>query len=107
MAYYRDQGWQVTDTHLGSPYDAVAEKDGETLFLEAKGTQSAGATVLVTRGEVEHARAHPGQCFIGIWSGIAFDESGAVRTDSGEFRVLPFYPESDELTVVGYEWRPQ
>lgn len=107
MDYYRSQGWLVTDTHSGSPYDAVATRDGETLFLEAKGTQSSGATVLVTRGEVEHAQAHPEQCVIGIWSGIAFDEGDAVRADSGEFRVLPFNPQSDELVVVGYEWRPR
>ncbi len=106
MAYYRSRGWQVIDTHIDSPYDAVATRGVETLYLEAKGTRSGGATVLVTRGEVEHARAHPGRCVVGIWSGIGFDESDAVRSDSGVFRVLPFDPDSGELTVVGYEWRP-
>ena len=107
MDHYRSRGWVVKDTHSGSPYDALATKGTATLYLEAKGTQSAGTSVLVTRGEVEHARAHPGQCFVGIWSGIDIDESGAVRTDSGEFRVLPFVPDSGGLTVVGYEWRPE
>lgn len=61
--------------------------------------------MLVRRGEVEHARTHPGQCFMGIWSDIRFSEGGTVDHDSGSFRVIPFNPDLGELTVVGYEWR--
>lgn len=43
-----------------------------TLYLEAKGTQSNGDAVFLTRGEVEHARLHRGNCVIGIWSGMRF-----------------------------------
>ncbi|OKA11905.1 hypothetical protein BS618_26195 [Rhodococcus erythropolis] len=106
MDDFRSRGWQVADTHLGHPYDAVATKDDRVLFLEAKGTQSAGAAVLVTRGEVAHAQAYPGQCFMGIWSGIQFDERGNVHPDSGNFRVLPFDPGTGQLTVITYEWTP-
>ncbi|TIC83618.1 DUF3883 domain-containing protein [Nocardioides sp. GY 10113] len=106
MRHYEVRGWKVVDTHLGAPYDAVAMKGSETMYLEAKGTQSAGTTVLVTRGEVEHALKHPGQCVIGVWSGMKLDHEQQVLPDSGAFRVMPFQPEADDLTVVGYEWRP-
>lgn len=105
MDHYRARGWTVVDTHADSPFDAKATRDDETHFLEAKGTQSAGAAVFVTRGEVDHARAHPGQCFMGIWSGIAFSEGGGVDQDSGDFKVIPFSPSSEDLVVVTYEWR--
>lgn len=105
-AHYRALGWRVCDTHLNSPYDLLATRGDETLYLEAKGTRSAGETVLVTRGEVEHARMHPSECFMGIWSGIVLDENDEVRPDCGEFRVIPFDPDLGLLVVVGYQWRP-
>ena len=74
--------------------------------LGAKGTQSAGSTVLVTRGEVEHARANSGRCIMGIWSGIEFDSDGEVDLLSGSFQVIPFSPHDHDLTAVSYEWRP-
>jgi hypothetical protein len=88
MEHYRNQGWMVTDTRYGNPLDAVARKsaawgvstdgivstsglgDDDLPYLEAKGTQSAGNTVLVTRGEVDHARANNGRCVMGIWAEI-------------------------------------
>ncbi|MHA7198303.1 protein NO VEIN domain-containing protein [Arthrobacter alkaliphilus] len=42
MNYYRDRGWTVTDTRHNRPYDAVAERGTERIYLEAKGTQSRG-----------------------------------------------------------------
>lgn len=104
MQHYRDLGWEVTDTHIGAPYDAVAVKDDLEHFLEAKGTQSKGSSVLVTRGEVEHARANPFRCYMGIWSGIVLTDDGEVRRDYGAFRVVPFDPDAGHLVVVGYEW---
>jgi hypothetical protein len=106
MEHYRSQGWTVTDSRHGNPFDAVAKKSGpwvastcgivgpsgpeedEVLYLEAKGTQSAGSTVLVTRGEVDHARANMGRCVMGLWSGIEFDSDGEVDLLSGSFQVI-------------------
>jgi len=66
MEHYRAEGWTVTDTRHGNSYDAVARRAGEVLFLEAKGTETDGAAVLVSKGEVKHAREHPGQCVMGV-----------------------------------------
>jgi len=107
MAHYRRLGWKVSDTRANSPYDALATRGNETVYLEAKGTRSAGTSVLVTRGEVEHARANRGRCVMGVWSGIEFDDAGEVRPESGEFRVVPFDPDSGALTIIGYEWTPE
>jgi len=37
MDHYRKDGWTVKDTRHGNPYDAIAEKDGEVVYLELKG----------------------------------------------------------------------
>ena len=72
-------GWDVEDTHLNAPYDAIARKGSQIQYLEAKGTMSEGDSVLVTSGEVDWARDHPDQCVMGIVSGIRFGAAGADR----------------------------
>lgn len=105
MAHYRAEGWTVRDTRFTRPFDAVAERGDETLYLEAKGTQTVGTAVLVTIGEVAHARRHPGQCVMGVLSDIRFDAAGQVDSESGTFRLLPFEPADDALEATGFQWR--
>lgn len=103
MAYYRDRGWTVTDTRQNRPYDAVAVRDRETIYLEAKGTQSMGETVIVTRNEVEHARQNPGLCIMGVWSGMRLLD-GVVDPGAGDFRLLPFDPDERQLRPRDFDW---
>ncbi|WP_280305044.1 hypothetical protein [Nocardia abscessus] len=104
MAHYRRLGWQVRDTRYAGPYDAVATKGAATLYLEAKGTQSTGEVVLVTHGEVVHARTNHGRCVMGIWSGITLDDTGRVDESSGSFEIIPFTPDSGTLIPLEYRW---
>lgn len=108
MAHYVADGWTVEDTRFSQSYDAVARRgDGdaaELVYLEAKGTETAGAAVLVTVGEVEHARAHLGRCVMGVLSDVRFDADGALDPDAGTFRMLPFEPADDALAATGYRW---
>ncbi|MFD4779719.1 protein NO VEIN domain-containing protein [Rhodococcus qingshengii] len=104
MQHYRDEGWKVRDTRYSGPYDAVATKNGQMLYLEAKGTQSSGNAVFLTRGEVEHARRHPGDCVIGIWSGMRFTDDGEVDQEEGETLIMSFEPDTGTLTALQYRW---
>ncbi|CAN7242520.1 DUF3883 domain-containing protein [Arthrobacter sp. LjRoot78] len=103
MSYYQDRGWTVTDTRQNCPYDAIAVRDAERIYLEAKGTQSSGDSVIVTRNEVDHARQHPGLCVIGVWSGIRFI-NGMVDPEAGDFRVLAFDPDDRHLRPRDFDW---
>ena len=104
MEHYRDRGWTVRDTRYAGPYDAVATKAGQTIYLEAKGTQGSGDAVFVTRGEVEHARRHAGHCVIGIWSGMRFTPDGRIDDQQGETLIMPFDPDLGALTPLQYRW---
>lgn len=104
MEHYRQRGFTVTDTRVGRPYDAVAKNDGVVLFLEAKGTTSDGARVVVTRNEVAWARSHSGQCVMGIWSGIRFDSSGEVDPTIGNRRVCYWNPADGALEPIDFDW---
>ncbi|GAB2753585.1 protein NO VEIN domain-containing protein [Sinomonas soli] len=103
MSVYRDEGWTVTDTRQNRPYDAVAVKGAEKIYLEAKGTQSQGNSVIVTRNEVDHARQHPGQCRMGVWSGMRL-VNGEVDLEAGEFGIIDFDPEDKDLRPRDFDW---
>lgn len=105
--HFRSEGWEVKDVRHGNSYDAIASKPGEpTLFLEAKGTETAGASVIVSKGEVAWARAHAGQCFLGILSDVRFLSTGEVDPDSGTFRVVDWAPDLGRLSPRHYDWTP-
>ena len=105
--YFRDDGWEVKDVRYGNSYDAMATKAGEpVLYLEAKGTETAGASVIVSRGEVNWARDHPGQCVLGILSDVRFLPSGDVDPNSGVFRLYNWRPGKGELVPRDYDWTP-
>jgi len=104
MEHYRHSGFTVTDTRYGNPFDAIAQRGDQLVYLEAKGTQSNGSTVRVTRDEVAHARANAGHCKMGIWAGIRFSSDGEVDPTSGFFKVIPFKPDEDDLFPISYDW---
>jgi hypothetical protein len=103
MSHYRDLGWTVTDTRHNRPYDAEADRGGERIYLEAKGTQSRGESVIVTRNEVDHARKHPGRCWMGVWSGMRITD-GTVDPEAGTFRVLAFDADNGNLRPRDFDW---
>jgi len=81
----------------------VSGQGTEEIYLEAKGTQSAGRSVILTRKEVEHARRHPGQCRIGVWSGMRLID-GVVDSEAGTFRVIDLEPDDRDLRPCDYDW---
>lgn len=105
-AHFVADGWTVQDTRVARPYDAVATRDDEVLYLEAKGTRSDGTSVLVTEGEVRWAAAHKGQCRIGIVSHIKVRD-GRVVPDSGDLIVREWRPRPKELSPTAYRWTPR
>ncbi len=105
-AEYRKDGWRVEDVRFTKPYDAVATKGRETVYLEAKGTETDGRSVLVTRGEVSWARKHAGHCVIGIVSGVVFDGPISVCPGSGSLATYIWDPDTGRLTPETYKWQP-
>lgn len=103
---YRDDGWTVKDTRHGNPYDAVATKGKRTRYLEAKGTETDGRSVLVTAGEVRWAERHPGECALGVVSGVRFDSTGRLDETSGTLTEYDWDPTTGVLRPQTYRWTP-
>lgn len=106
IEHYQQRGWTVNDVRYGNPYDATATKDGATLWLEAKGTETAGATVIVSPNEVGWARAHPGACVLGILSDVVFQPDGEVDPASGTFRIFQWNPDDTALAPRSFDFTP-
>lgn len=76
------------------------------LYLEAMGTTTAGERVIVTRNEVDFAREHPGECVMGIVSGITLDAAGDVNPGSGELRLSAWELDEDDLVPLSFDFYP-
>ena len=108
MDHYEVLGWAVEDVrHKHRGYDALATKEGHAdLYLEAKGTTSAGGSILVTAHELEVARRHPEQYVLGVLAAIRPVDS-AVGPDSGELQIYaPWNPDDGTIKPVTYRWKP-
>lgn len=107
MRHYEVLGWIVEDTRVGNQFDAIASRDGETLYLEAKGTVTVGNSVMVTRNEVAWASDHPGECVLGVLSDIKFDKAGVLDPSVGTFQIFKWEPEDAELNPISFDWKPR
>jgi hypothetical protein len=106
MEHFRKDGWTVHDVRYGNPYDAIATKAGRTLWLEAKGTETSGTSVIVTPNEVTWAQQHPGDCVLGVLSDVRFLPNGELETSSGTFRIFAWNPHREALKPRAYDFTP-
>jgi len=67
---YESTGWEVVDTSGSHPFDLLATRGAERRYIEVKGTTGEGTSIVLTCGEVEHARAHRGESALVTVSGI-------------------------------------
>ena len=102
--HYERLGGVCTDTSANKPYDFVVKLDGETLYVEVKGTTSAGDSVFLTRNEVAHARGHAGRCHLFVMHGIQVRKvADELQASGGEVRLLaPWSPEDQTLEPLTY-----
>lgn len=56
---YENRGWKVYDKSSTKPYDLLAVKGHQKKFIEVKGTKGEGESIILTHGEVNHAKANP------------------------------------------------
>jgi hypothetical protein len=110
IAYYRTQGWQVEDVSATNSYDLrCTQADGRELRVEVKGTTGDGSQVLLTSGEVRHARAHMPDVALFILAGIKLgdDPEIAALASGGQGMVYePWVLNDDDLSALAYMYHP-
>ena len=106
-AYFEDRCYTVKDTSKHKPYDLVARKEGGLVYVEVKGTTGGGEQVNVTRGEVEHARAHRDQTVLFVLHGVEVEdgEDGPVATGGTKKVLWPWDVDAGELVPISFTHR--
>jgi len=105
--YLEDLGFVVEDTSATEPYDLLAQRAGEELFVEVKGTTTTGEEMILTFNEVEHARRHNSESMLFILAGVEVVEGPNGPTASGGTRHVfwPWDVDAGQLTPISYKYR--
>ena len=107
--HYSNQGWHVDDVSANRPYDlSCTNSTGTELHVEVKGTTGDGSSVLLTHGEVKHAKAYPNIALY-ILCGLTLQEDGSgnvMAVDGKEKIHSPWDIATGILNPIGYEYLP-
>ena len=107
--HYGYQGWHVDDVSANHPYDLSCTKlTGAELHVEVKGTTGDGSSVLLTHGEVRHAKDYPNVALY-ILCGLTLQEDGLgnVEAVGGKEKIhSPWDIATGTLNSIGYEYLP-
>jgi hypothetical protein len=103
--HYQARGWQVEDVSSHCPFDLQCTRaDRQVLHVEVKGTTSNGSAILLTRNEVEHARATYPHVALYI---VADLQVGAESSAISGGRVIvcePWQPHEEYLRPLAYTY---
>lgn len=101
--HLRRERYDVENTSAHACFDFRAVRGREVLTVEVKGTVGDGSSVLLTRNEVEHARAHTPDVMLAIVSDIEIVREPRVAARGGVLRLItPWDPDEHLLLATTY-----
>lgn len=103
-SHYEDLGYTVKDVSATKPYDFIVSRGKETRFIEVKGTQSAGTTIILTRNEVELSRANGSNMALFLVHSILMNKK-SVKKESGIIAITyPWNVINEKLTPISFTY---
>lgn len=106
VAHYQSKGYTIEDVHLRESYDLRCTRDDDEIHLEVKGTTTEALRVLLTRGEVLHARA-TSHAALFVLHGLSFDATGehlTAWTEESPLIIDPWEPADSDLVPLSYQY---
>ncbi len=102
-----DRGYcNIRNTSATKSYDFTCLKNGQQFFVEVKGTQTTGSSIILTKNEVEHAKANRGRCILVVVHSVRMN--GERIIGAGVPVVREDWTLADrDLTAIQYLWRRQ
>ena len=106
-AHYDAGGYSVEDVHLREPYDLRCTRGNDEVHVEVKSTTGSAEYILLTRGEVVHAR-QTAHAALFVLTGVRLrtvDEK--LVTDASDEPVIidPWLPGDRDLSPLSYTYR--
>jgi len=104
IEFYMAESWDVEER--GKPFDLLCMRGSDKLYVEVKGTKSAGSSVTLTRNEVDHMRQHFPATALYIVSGVDVEKvNGDYVVEGGEVLILhPWVIEDENLRITEYSY---
>jgi hypothetical protein len=94
-----------TRTAESKPYDYTCERDGKGFFVEVKGTQTPGKTLILTRGEVRHVTSHTKQSILVLVHSVNVSGKQTIRVSGGIAEVKESWRlRGKDLSPIQYAW---
>jgi hypothetical protein len=104
VSHYESKGYDVEEK--GRPFDLLCRKGSEELKVEVKGTETQADYIILTKNEVNCARAHSMELFVVDSVQSSQEANGAWKCDGGQVTVIqPWKPEEKRLEVLSYTYR--
>lgn len=100
------EGWKLKDTSKNRPYDFEGSKQNHTIYIEVKGTTSAGQDIILTKNEVQHHRKYyPNTCLAIVSNIILIKDAEEPSCTGGDIRVrYEWRPREENLTPIAYSY---
>jgi hypothetical protein len=105
--YFQEQGWFVEDTSRYESYDLRCTRSKEEVYVEVKGTTSAGSKILMTYQEVLHTTKNYPNTALFVVSQIKLNNSEEeLEAFGGEIKLcMPWLLNDDDLKAIAYEYQ--
>ncbi|MDP3009415.1 MAG: DUF3883 domain-containing protein [Methylococcales bacterium] len=103
--HYLAEGYTVEDVSANRPYDFMITKDNESRFVEVKGTQTTGDTIILTKNEVELSRTQGDKMLLFMVHSIVMNKK-TVKKGSGIISIIkPWQVKNDRLTPISFTYK--
>lgn len=103
--YYLGEGYKVEDVSATHSCDFIITKNGESRFIEVKGTQTSGDTIILTKNEVSLSRTEGESMALFLVHSIAMNKK-SVKKNSGIISIInPWKVSEERLTPISFTYK--
>ncbi|MDO8729504.1 MAG: DUF3883 domain-containing protein [bacterium] len=103
--YYFNKKYDVEDVSANRPYDLRITKNGLSRFIEVKGTQTTGDTIILTKNEVELSQTQGDRMALFIVHSIVMNKK-TVKKRSGVVSIIdPWHVMDNRLTPISFTYK--
>jgi AspBHI-like restriction endonuclease/uncharacterized protein DUF3883 len=101
--YFQTRGFtSIEDVSSRRPFDLLARDGTREVFIEVKGTQSAGASVFLTSGEVEFAKRNKSKMVLYVLHSIQLSEGDGAPQGGVHTVFWPWNVDGGTLAPIKY-----
>ncbi|MCC7337872.1 MAG: DUF3883 domain-containing protein [Pirellulaceae bacterium] len=104
-AHFESLGYQVDDVSMNRPYDLHCTKGSELLYVEVKGTQTNGAAIILTTGEVKFARKNSTQMALFLLHSISISKDGQTPSKGEQVVLSPWQIDDAGLAALSFKYQ--